>query len=164
MSLRGVSAYREGVHLIVTARKLAKGSPRRPRQADLRRAISTAYYAVFHGLAENAANHLVGSASTSRNSPAWAQLFRTLDHGLAKARCESAQARAFSAPICACADAFVQLQISRHRADYDPLVRFSRADALDAVALAERALTSLRGAPREERAAFAVHLIYRDRK
>jgi uncharacterized protein (UPF0332 family) len=48
--------------LIVTARKLAKASPKKPRQADLKRAVSTAYYALFHALAKNAADQLVGVA------------------------------------------------------------------------------------------------------
>ena len=46
--------------MIATARKLAKASPQKPRQADLKRAVSTAYYALFHAMAKDAADMLVG--------------------------------------------------------------------------------------------------------
>ena len=49
-------------------------------QASLRRAISTAYYAVFHSLARIAADLIVG---TDRNE-AWHQAHRALEHGSAK--------------------------------------------------------------------------------
>ena len=51
--------------LILTARGLTELSPRRPNQANLRRAVSTAYYAVFHCLAGTAANLLVGRSRGS---------------------------------------------------------------------------------------------------
>lgn len=47
--------------LITTARQLAHVYQHRPRQADPCRWISTAYYAVFHGLAEVAATRLIGT-------------------------------------------------------------------------------------------------------
>lgn len=42
--------------LIITARRLANVNIRRPRQADLRKAVSTAYYALFHVLAQDCAD------------------------------------------------------------------------------------------------------------
>lgn len=42
--------------LIVTARRLANVRTRRPRQADLKRALSTSYYALFHTLAQDCAD------------------------------------------------------------------------------------------------------------
>ena len=47
---------------MATARSLAKGDPRRPSQANLRRAVSTAYYAMFHCLAGTAAFNLVAAS------------------------------------------------------------------------------------------------------
>ena len=46
--------------LITTARSLTELDPRQPTQANLRRAVSTAYYAVFHLLAHTAADLLIG--------------------------------------------------------------------------------------------------------
>jgi hypothetical protein len=69
--------------LIVTARKLAHASPQKPRQADLKRAISTAYYALFHAMAKIAADMLVG-VGPNRPDKAWTQAYRALQHGDAK--------------------------------------------------------------------------------
>ncbi len=69
--------------LIETARGLTELSPRCPSQANLRRAVSTAYYAVFHCLADAAANLFVGR---SRGS-AWPRVYRALEHGKAKSAC-----------------------------------------------------------------------------
>ncbi len=72
--------------LIATARRLAKASARKPRQADLKRAISTAYYALFHAIARDAADLLVGTGK-DRPDKAWKQVYRALDHGPAKTAC-----------------------------------------------------------------------------
>lgn len=50
-----------------TARDLATSSARRPRQTNLRRAVSTTYYALFHCLAKCCADMVVGGAG--RSSP-----------------------------------------------------------------------------------------------
>ena len=62
--------------LIETPRGLTELSPRRPSQANLRRTLSTAYYAVFHSLA--------GAIADGRNE-AWHQVYRALEHGSARA-------------------------------------------------------------------------------
>jgi hypothetical protein len=70
--------------LITTARQLAHVHQRRPRQVDLRRSISSSYYALFHGLAELAAGRLVGSTSAVQKSAAWSRVYRDLNHLTAK--------------------------------------------------------------------------------
>src|SRR5262245_24760415 len=81
-----VVGYR-GVHgLIVTARRLARTSPNRPRQADLRRATSTAYYALFQAMAKDVADLFAG-AGPNRPDKAWRHAYRALDHGTAKNAC-----------------------------------------------------------------------------
>ena len=45
--------------LLRQSRLLAQHEPRRPKQASLRRAVSVAYYALFHLLTSEAANRLV---------------------------------------------------------------------------------------------------------
>ena len=58
--------------LIASAeRMLGKGQRSNPRQSDLKRAMSTAYYAVFHALCRNCADSLVGKTRVSRSQPAW---------------------------------------------------------------------------------------------
>jgi len=48
--------------LLVQARTLIAGEPKRPRQASLRRAVSAAYYSLFHMLAEDAAQAFFAGA------------------------------------------------------------------------------------------------------
>ena len=73
--------------LIVTARKLAKASPMKPRPADLRRAVSTAYYTLFHTLAYTCADRLIDTG-LRRHKPDWRQVYRSLHHGFARSACE----------------------------------------------------------------------------
>ncbi len=148
--------------MIVTARRLANASPRRPRQADLRRSISTAYYAVFHAIANDAADLLVG-VGHARAGRAWSHTYRGLEHSFAKTACKEVRKLGFPAGIASCASEFIALQEARHSADYDPRARFMRAEALAWVVRAEAAITSLRAARRQERKAFAVHLLLRRR-
>ena len=63
--------------LIGTARGLTMLDPRRPTQANLRRAVSTAYYAVFHSLARTTADLLLGR----KHDDAWHHMYRALEHG-----------------------------------------------------------------------------------
>lgn len=148
--------------MIVTARKLAHASPQKPRQADLKGAISTAYYALFHAMAKNAADMLVG-VGPNRPDKAWTQTYRALQHGDAKNACVHARKLGFPTTIVACADAFVALQETRHSVDYDPGHRVFRDDALRAIKLAEDAIRDLRATPRKDRGAFAVLLLLKKR-
>jgi hypothetical protein len=52
--------------LLAQARRLVSQDPRRPRQASLRRAISTAYYALFHLLISEASAMLVSPIESIR--------------------------------------------------------------------------------------------------
>lgn len=142
------------------AGRLAKASPQKPRQADLKRAVSTAYYALFHALAKNCADCLVGTVKATRSNRAWAQTYRALEHGKAKAACESARNLAFPQDLKDVADAFVELQKARHDADYDPLHRLTRAQAQAAVAQARDSITKLRAAPIADRRAFVALLLF----
>lgn len=146
--------------LLGTARRLAQASPRRPRQSDLKRAISTAYYALFHAMARSNANRLVGTGST-RSEQAWTQAYRSLEHGTAKTACQQLANLSFPPGLVLVAQAFVALQEIRHKADYDPGFRVTRRDALTAVGQAELAMTELTRSALRDRSAFAVQLLMR---
>ena len=149
--------------MIVTARKLANASSGKPRQADLRRAISTAYYALFHAFAKDAADLLVG-VGPNRPDKAWSHLYRSLQHGDAKVACSAARNMNFPAEIKRCASIFVELQEMRHDADYDPDQRFLRSEASRAIQDSEEAIAALKAAPKRDRRAFAVQLLLRKRR
>jgi hypothetical protein len=98
--------------LIATARRLAMASPMRPRQSELKRGASAAYHALY-ALARDCADLLVGTGDT-RSDPAWAQVYRTLEHGVAKNSCQVAASRGFPGSIVSFADTFVIMQEERH--------------------------------------------------
>ena len=70
----------EPADYIVAARKLMTGQP---TQVEMRRAISTAYYAMFHHLCARF-SEIVIRPSAQNYSRAWLQAYRYLDHGPAK--------------------------------------------------------------------------------
>lgn len=148
--------------LLETAEALARRGYRRPAQSDLRRAVSTAYYALFHGLAGEVADLLIGA--TRRGRPAWGRIYRALDHKFCKDRLEAFAREPQTGPqmrlFCS---TFGQIQGERHRADYDPGARFRREEALGSVGRARDALAAFRRTSREERLELATRVLFRDR-
>ena len=59
----------------------------RPSQAELKTAVNRAYYALFHTLANTAADAAVGRNARTSKDPAWFQTARALHHGTAKSEC-----------------------------------------------------------------------------
>lgn len=137
---------------------LCRLSPKRPKQANLRRAVSASYYAVFHALCRSNADALVGMGA-ARPTRAWMQTYRALDHAQAKSRCKEAGSRGFPLSIQAFADSFVSLQEHRHRSDYNPDQNFTKKEAAFIVGLARSAVAALDTAPARDRRAFAIHVL-----
>lgn len=140
--------------LIFTARRLAQLHERRPRQSDLRRSISTAYYGLFHGLAEIAADRLVGATSSARKSKAWSRVYRSLGHTEIKKACRNAGQTSSSPELLLFTSSFFDLQELRHQADYDPNIRFTNSFVIARVDEAEQALASLQRVARSEQLDF----------
>jgi hypothetical protein len=126
--------------LLEQAEHLARRDPTRPKQASLRRAISSAYYALFHLLIREATNAHVSDARLRELVP------RAFDHGEMKQACRPFAAGALPDHLKAVTDAtvpddlrtvaevFAQLQQSRHEADYNVAREFNRPDVLGYVA------------------------------
>ncbi len=125
----------EALDLIATSRALLDASVRRPRESDLRRAISTVYYALFHCLAECCADTLVGGKRADRTERAWLQVFRALEHGAARDRCNSKKLADFPKRVQDLGNAFVGLQKRRRDADYNPAAQFSKLSVTSSVRL-----------------------------
>jgi hypothetical protein len=131
--------------LLDTARHLVGRNRSRPTQADLRRAVSTAYYALFHLLVGDAVDRM------ATDETARAELARAFEHREMKKACQgvltppqpSPLPLLFGGPVGAelsqLATAFIYLQDERHRADYDRGRHFDRADARGTVAQAAKA-------------------------
>jgi hypothetical protein len=142
-----------------------------PRQADLRRAISTAYYALFHAVLTELADNFAGK--TKRHTSRYALVYRSVDHGSLRKLCEDVVKTTpplkysshipkggFGHDLIAFANAVVDLQEKRHSADYDPLFRARASDAVLAVATARAALTRFRAVTRTQRKTFLSLLVF----
>ena len=136
----------------------------RPRQADLRRAVSAAYYALFHALARCGADTLAGSSSVRRNQAGWQRIYRSLEHGPTVRRLNNQSGmRGFPREMQDFGQLFVDLQAQRHRADYDPTASFDRATVLQLVAEAEQHIIGLENATPAACRDFAIYVLFRDR-
>lgn len=153
------------------ARLLAQVSEEGPFEASLRRAVSTAYYAIFQALCDMCAESMVGS---ERARDAFSAIFRALEHGPAAlalghefVRTELGLARLYLA--------FKELKEAREWADYDrdsrpgardrtTLPPFSREDALNLIDSAEEAIKMISALDDQTRLRLAARLLVKSRK
>ena len=112
-----------------------------PKQASLRRAVSTAYYALFHLLIDEA----VGNWGVARQRSI---LARTFAHGKMKGICEDHVKSFYSSgqpssgvQLKNVARTFVDLQEKRHTADYDNAFVWSRTNAIAAIDMVSAAFS-----------------------
>jgi hypothetical protein len=149
-------------HLLDLARRLGAGTTKRPRQTDLRRAVSSAYYALFHALALNNANRLVGS--TKRGSQAWLRVYRALEHIKAKDELRRTELRLVSPNVDTFASLFVYLQNVRHKADYDPSpFDMNKQQVLSLITQTQSAILGLDALPADTRTQLAVIVLLKAR-
>ena len=132
----------------------------RPRQVNLKRAVSDACYAMFHCLAESNANLIVGGPNSNRSKGAWAQTYRALNHNEARRKCKNQNMmRRFPDALNRFADVFCTMQFKREEADYNPDNRLALVDAAFALLDAEDAIDEFRTVDKKDRLAFAVYLL-----
>ena len=155
--------------LIRIAESLASGRAGnllgRPRQAELRRAVSTAYYALFHTLANHCADLLVGTKSSDRSDQAWRQTYRSIEHGEVKRRYTDRRTRRvlqqFPTEIQDFVGQFVRMQELRHWADYDPFEYHPRSSVLQLIEETKTSIAQFNEVDRKDRRAFAVFVLFR---
>lgn len=109
--------------------------PDEPQQVDLRRAVSAAYYGLFHLLTTEAAQNW----KHQRHRDRFARMF---DHKRMKDCSSKITSRRPSADpaLALVAKSFVKLQQARHSADYDSSKVWSRAEVREMIAVAEDAM------------------------
>jgi hypothetical protein len=139
-----------------------EGASPAPSQARLRRAVSTAYYALFHTVARAGALRFMGTGGDAQ--PGYTAIYRWFSHGRVKSVCQALAAApggsvrrqpgaaATSADMRYFADVFRESQDQRNRADYDPRAVFLHADTVLFVDEAERAMEAFARATAEEQA------------
>lgn len=145
--------------LLDTARRLVATTTPSPTDADIRRAISTAYYAVFHRLIDVAVNHLLPTHSADQH----AGLGRAFEHTKMRDVCQrignlAKQQNPRPLPPLArilgsvvppelqkLAESFCHLQQLRSEADYDrvpPINSMTLRSAQDAIGEASDAFAN----------------------
>lgn len=143
-----------------------------PRQAGLRRAVSTAYYAVFHLLAAEAATQACPPSPDGLKL----RVQRALKHNVMKEAAkaclgknrptylEEMAAPPLSEALVSVAKSFIRLQEFRHKADYDVSSEFESVPVQELVKEAEqlfRAWDSIRKT--DEAHLFLASLLFWDR-
>ena len=156
--------------LIAVARTLAAGrnasNPNGATDTELRRAVSCAYYAIFHTLCRAYADAMAGPYIGSQmGQELWNMTYRTLDHGPARNKCnDSSSMSQFSPDLRRFAITLVNLQQRRHEADYDPGTIFDQTQVTQIIDDAENALAGFNNAPTDEIRLFIAYLTSRARR
>jgi uncharacterized protein (UPF0332 family) len=132
--------------LIKLAKAIVELDPRKPRQAHLRRAVSTAYYALFHYLVDEVCYAQIGTQNsqkehrhvlarafvhTSMRDACTSFAGGTLKESIIKGLPRDAIGNyAIPKEIKDIAGTFAELQEKRHLADYDLSERFQKLEVL----------------------------------
>jgi len=153
-------------NMMDTAKQLAgqtqSQQPGRPRQEPLKRAVSSAYYAMFHALCQSNADTIIGRRNDPVSRLAWTRTYRALDHRQAKIRLAQAL-RELPAQAQSFASTFGFMQEQRHAADYNPHRTFAREEVLYLLDSADTATQEYMQMPRNERRAVATVVLLQDR-
>ncbi|MCY4185255.1 MAG: hypothetical protein OXC82_14660 [Rhodobacteraceae bacterium] len=129
--------------LVVAPLILVSHGPSKPRQVNLKRALSAAYFAMFQALSRNCSDSLVGTAGARRSQRAWQQAYLSIKHRYAKNQCKRDEISGFAESIQEFASKFVELQVKRHQADYNPLYRLTRNDVYNDIETAAMVIEQL---------------------
>ncbi len=158
--------------LLGVARELAgaSGDPSRT-EAHLRRAVSTAYYALFHKILRAAAERFIGA--DQQDSAGYALIYRSFEHRRMKEVCEALDVPILREKLRASlgrsmvsqdtrdfANAFGDLQEYRHLADYHPSRPFGFSEVsslIDRAAVAMEAFDRI--APQEQADILALLMV-----
>jgi hypothetical protein len=160
---------------LANAEQLARFGAGRPRQAALRRSVSTSYYALFHALCELSARNLV---TWKAQWDIFTPIFRSVDHARARQilyRGGSRGPHPLGDEIERIGIAFKELQDAREWADYNPEphfqrekvengLYFSRAEALTFIDVARDAIERLNALDERRQKMLAALLVARARR
>ena len=164
-SAMGAGRLMNWQHSIEAARMLAGSHETipapvgRPRQSMLRRAVSTAYYAMFHALCESNADTLVGQSPPGPHTNLWVETYRALQHRTAKNRLASYIQLTQEPSVHNFGQVFVNMQQQRISADYDPRARFVRSEVVASIDRSEAAINAFYNTPAPTRRRLAIYLL-----
>lgn len=140
-------------------------------QADLRRAISAAYYAIFHFVLAAAADMALGTSSPS--TPGYGLVYRSIDHSRLRGLCDQLRGtkpgNVAITPtvgfgrIADFARLTVNLYEYRILADYEPSRDFTVDETKVAISDAREAIAWFQASAEEQQKAFLTMLLFRQR-
>ena len=120
---------------------------------------------MFHALARNCADTLVSRGGGRGDRVAWRQVYRGLEHGIAKSVCRNLVVLArFSPAIQDFATQFVVMQEKRHAADYDPDGKYYGSATVTDILTTDAAISGFEAADVVERREFAAWVLFKERK
>ncbi len=152
------------LELVTLARTLVNGviagGTTLATQTELRRAVSCAYYAMFHTLAASNANTLIGASPADQQRWAWQQTYRAADHRPTRNKLSRASLGSrFPIAIRNFGEVFAIAQNERHSADYDPHRQFHATDVADLIDRVEDAIAAFNQTPEDIRRDLAIHIL-----
>ena len=133
------------------------------QQAHFRRAISTAYYAMFHALPQNNADMLYGRETGQPRSQGWTAIYRALTHTRARSKMAPRNMSDFPDVIADFAATFIDLQQLREDADYNPNAIFTYSGTAIAINRADNDIADFFGTNDDDRRALAARLLFDNR-
>ncbi len=163
-------------HLLEQAERLLEprksgSKPALVRQVDRRRAISSAYYAVFHAILTDLADQFIGR--DQRKSSCYALAYRHIDHRQLESLSHQVIKQTpekrylpfmpdggFDDSIRKFASLTIELKGDRNSADYDPSRWVGITDARLAIAQARDAISHFANAPDQQRCVFLTLLAF----
>lgn len=146
--------------LFAAAESLLEDGPR--SSAYRRRAVGTAYYALFHALAKVCAETLL--PGIRRSSAEYERIYRALDHGPLKNAFAQSPLKD-DADLKAIGEAFLTLQSERHRADYMPPAAkmFTLSECTRLIGLAKQAAAQIDALGESQRRTLSTFAIFKNR-
>jgi uncharacterized protein (UPF0332 family) len=136
----------------------------RPRSSAFRRrAVSTAYYAVFHALAKTCADSLL--SGSDRSSDEYLRVYRSLEHKVLGSAFGEGPLKARD-NLRRIGDLVVSLRTERERADYLPPIRsvFSPDQARKLIDQARKAVDEIDELNADGRRTLATWLLFKARR
>jgi len=145
--------------LILVAKARIAEQEKARNEANLRRATSDLYFAVFHAVCFTLVEHLGGDPSNTTFKELYERLYRQVRHDNVEKRCKQiAQGSEFPEPLRKFAKHCVTLKNKREAADYHPLETFAISVLRGDLEITETRLREFWNADPKERATFAFHV------
>ena len=145
--------------IIELAREMAATQPSdHLRQARLRMAVGSAYYAMYHALARSNADLLIDPSETEGSSPEWSR-GHTAQGGDSAFELMQADFSRQPEAMRGFVDVFLAAHHQRVLAEEDPAATFTADQARDCIDHAEAAITEFLSLEPKQHRAFAVQVL-----